>query len=88
MTREERVVEHKDLIHSHYTDKQRAFLDFVLAQCVNQGVDELDVEKLPTLLELKYHGIHDAVEELGEVGKIRQLFVGFQRLLFEGRERA
>jgi type I restriction enzyme R subunit len=88
VTREERVVEHKDLIHSHYTDKQRAFLDFVLAQYVNQGVDELDVEKLPTLLELKYHGIHDAVEELGEVGKIRQLFVGFQRHLFEGRERA
>jgi len=83
VTREERVVEHKDLIYSHYDDKQQAFLDFVLAQYVNQGVQELETEKLPALLELKYEGIHDATEELGEVSQIRELFVGFQRHLFE-----
>ena len=31
ITREERVVENKDLIFSHYDDKQQAFLDFVLS---------------------------------------------------------
>ena len=88
VTREERVVEHKDLIFSHYDDKQQAFLDFVLSQYINVGITELDGEKLPALLDLKYHGIHDATEELGEVKKIRELFVGFQRFLFDGKREA
>lgn len=83
VTREERVVEHKDLIYSHYDDRQQAFLDFVLTQYINIGVGELQSEKLPTLLELKYQGIHDATQELGEVGQIREMFVGFQKHLFE-----
>jgi len=79
---------YKNLIYSHYNDKQQAFLDFVLAQYVSQGVQELQTEKLPALLELKYQGIHDATEELGEVSRIRQLFVGFQRHLFESKATA
>jgi len=83
VTREERVVEHEDLIFSHYDDKQQAFLDFVLAQYVREGVGELETENLPKLLELKYQGLHEAREELGEASKIRGVFVGFQRYLFE-----
>lgn len=83
ITREKRVVEHRDLIYSHYDDKQQAFLDFILAQYVNVGIEELEASKLPTLLDLKYHSIHDATEELGEVSRIRELFVGFQKHLFE-----
>ncbi|HJM62198.1 MAG TPA: type I restriction-modification enzyme R subunit C-terminal domain-containing protein, partial [Roseibacillus sp.] len=79
---EERVVEHKDLIFSHYDDKQQGFLDFVLSQYVNEGVGELDDEKLPTLIQLKYGAIHDATEELGDATNIRELFVGFQRHLY------
>ena len=41
-----------------FTDKQRAFIDFVLAQYVAQGVDELDAEKLSPLLKLKYRNAH------------------------------
>jgi type I restriction enzyme R subunit len=88
VTREDRVVDHKDLIFSHYDDKQQAFLDFVLTQYINEGVGELQPEKLPSLLTLKYHGIHDATEELGEVSRIRDLFIGFQRHLYEEREEA
>jgi type I restriction enzyme R subunit len=88
VTREKRVVEHKDLIYSHYDDKQQAFLDFVLTQYINVGITELDGDKLPALLDLKYHGIHDATKELGEVKKIRELFVGFQRHLFDGKREA
>ena len=87
-TREQRVVTHKDLIYSHYEDKQQAFLDFVLTQYVNVGVDELQLEKLPTLLELKFGALEDASRELGDAEKIRKLFVGFQRHLFNGRESA
>ena len=43
-TREERVVENKDLIFSHYDNKQQAFLDFVLTQYIKTGVSELQPE--------------------------------------------
>lgn len=88
VTREDRVVEHRDLIFSHYDDKQQAFLDFVLTQYINIGISELDRGQLPTLLDLKYQGIHDATESLGEVSKIRELFLGFQKHLFRGEEQA
>ena len=66
-----------------FTDKQRAFVDFVLAQYVSQGVDELDAEKLSPLLKLKYrNAIADAFVELGQPEQVRQVFVGFQRHLY------
>ena len=42
-------------------------------------------DKLPALLELKYHAVSDAVAELGGVAVIREAFVGFQRYLYEER---
>ncbi len=69
--------------HQHYNDPQQAFLDFVLAQYVKQGVDELDADKLTPLLRLKYHNaISDAVADLGGTVQIRTMFVGFQRYLY------
>ena len=65
-----------------YESKQRAFLDFVLKQYVESGVDELDDATLPDLLTLKYRAISDAKEELGEIGDIRDTFVGFQKHLY------
>jgi len=82
ISREERVEQHKDGIMSEYDDKLQAFLEFVLGQYVQEGVGELDVEKLPHLLELKYQAIADAAEELGGVPKIRNAFIGFQKGLY------
>jgi len=83
-TRAARADQAKVLIHDSYSDKQRAFLEFVLAQYVKQGVDELDQEKLSPLLKLKYHNaISDAVADLGSVEEIREAFTGFQRFLYE-----
>ena len=65
--------------------KQRTFVDFVLAQYVREGVDELDQDKLPPLLRLKYHAIADATAELGPAEDIRRLFVGFQKYLYEAQ---
>ena len=87
-TREERVVENKDLIFSHYDDKQQAFLDFVLTQYVKSGVSELQPEKLKSFLELKYGGIHDAIDKLGDAGSIGQLFSGFQKYLYHKEKSA
>lgn len=61
------------------TNKQRAFVDFVLAQYVDQGVDELDQEKLSPLLRLLYRVLNDAFAELGKPDDVRRLFVGVQK---------
>ncbi len=74
-------------IDSRYVVKQQGFLDFVLEQYVKAGVGELDRSKLPQLLELKYHAIRDAVAELGSVGSISEIFIGFQEYLYT-RDRA
>jgi type I restriction enzyme, R subunit len=65
------------------TDKQQAFVAFVLAQYVKQGVDELDADKLSPLLKLKYNNaIADAFAELGQPEQVRGVFVGFQKHLY------
>ncbi|MBL7940682.1 MAG: DEAD/DEAH box helicase family protein [Flavobacteriales bacterium] len=67
---------------AQYNDQQRAFLDFVLQQYVLTGVEELQPEKLPVILQLKYKSLPDATKELGDVARIRETFVGFQRWLY------
>jgi len=82
-TRAQRADQAKAEAHQHYNDRQQAFLDFVLAQYVTQGVEELDADKLTPLLRLKYHGaISDAVADLGGTAQIRTMFVGFQKYLY------
>ncbi|MEA3290939.1 MAG: DEAD/DEAH box helicase family protein, partial [Pseudomonadota bacterium] len=66
ISREERVNAHRSTIFAHYGDKQQTFLEFVLDQYVRQGVGELDDQKLPHLIDLKYHAVADAVAELGQ----------------------
>jgi type I restriction enzyme R subunit len=85
ITREERVSTRRRMIFEDYDSKQREFLDFVLEQYVKQGVGELDQEKLPRLLELKYHAVADAVALLGNEADIREVFVGFQEHLYARR---
>lgn len=82
ISRRERVLARKSSIFSRYTDKQQEFIDFVLEQYIKAGVGELDRAKLPQLLELKYHTVRDAVEELGSVAKIGEVFIGFQQYLY------
>lgn len=81
-TRAERATNAKAATQLQFSDKQRAFVEFVLAQYVTQGVDELDGEKLSPLLKLKYNALADALKDLGSAEEIRQVFVGFQRYLY------
>jgi type I restriction enzyme, R subunit len=83
ITRRERVMANKRRIFSKYNDKQQEFLYFILDQYMKEGINELNPSKLPQLIELKYRAIHDAVKELGRVADIRQMFIGFQRYLYE-----
>jgi type I restriction enzyme R subunit len=67
-----------------FSDKQRAFVDFVLAQYVSEGVEELGEEKLSPLLKLRYrNALKDAFAELGKPDQVRALFVGMQRHLYD-----
>ncbi len=83
ITRLERVERSKDLIYINFEAKQKAFIDFVLSQYIKGDVDQLDDAKLPNLIELKYHTISDGVKELGKINDIRQMFIGFQKYLYE-----
>ncbi len=82
ITREERVINAKPSIFSGLDERQKAFLDFVLSKYIETGVEELDQEKLPSLLELKYQSITDATEALGGVAKIKETFITFQKYLY------
>lgn len=57
-------------------------VDFVLAQYVQQGVEQLDEGNLSGLLKLKYGGVSDAIAALGDAGQVRQMFVGMQHHLY------
>lgn len=84
-TRVQRARMAKAESHNKFNDRQQAFLDFVLAQYVSQGVDELDTDKLTPLLRLKYNNaISDAVVDLGGTAQIRTMFAGFQKYLYAG----
>lgn len=84
ITRDLRAAHAKTSIHNTFNAKQEAFIDFVLAQYVNQGVEELDSEKLSPLLRLKYNNaIADAVADLGKPDEISKMFSGFQTFLYQ-----
>lgn len=83
MTRVARAEEARAEVRRRYTDRQQAFIDFVLGQYTKEGVGELDADKLGPLLRLKYRAIADATADLGDPAHIRDLFIGFQQYLYQ-----
>jgi type I restriction enzyme R subunit len=83
LTREARAAHAKAAIDAQFTSRQQAFLNFVLAHYVQEGVEELDQSKLSTLLCLKYGAIPDAIAILGQPDEISNVFVGFQKYLYQ-----
>jgi type I restriction enzyme R subunit len=85
VTREVRAANARMQINARFTEKQQAFLNFVLQHYVSVGVEELDQEKLTPLLRLRYNNsIADAIADLGRPEKIGAIFIGFQRYLYQG----
>lgn len=83
ISREQRVAKSQSQIFSPLTDEQKQFVEFILSKYIETGVEELDQEKLPHLLTLKYKAIEDAKEILGTIESIRNLFVSFQKNLYD-----
>lgn len=85
MTREQRVANAQKRIFFDLKPHQKEFLDFVLSKYIESGVDELDQDKLPLLLENKYQSLGDATAILGSAGDISKLFIGFQKHLYANK---
>ncbi|MDP1624388.1 MAG: DEAD/DEAH box helicase family protein [bacterium] len=81
-TREDRASQAQVALQGQLSDKQRAFLDFVLGQYRREGVGQLDDQRLPLLLQLKYKAVADAIQELGPTPAIRKFFLDFQKFLY------
>ena len=82
ITREERVATTKAAIFEVLNKSHHDFIEYVLQQYIDSGVEELDQEKLPTLLINKYKSIADAKNVLGEISLIRNTFIDFQSHLY------
>jgi type I restriction enzyme R subunit len=83
MTREARAKAAEATIFALLNDQQKEFITFVLSKYIETGVDELDQDKLPTLLTNKYQSLEDAKEILGDVANISRLFIEFQEHLYK-----
>ena len=82
LERQQRVNIVRPLLATELNAKQTEFVDFVLQQYIQQGYGELSMENLPELIKLKYGTINDAKAELGSLGEINKVFVGFQKDLY------
>lgn len=68
------------------SEQQQEFMNFVLDMYVRNGFKELGMEKLATLIDMKYHTIADAKRQLNmDVKEMRDLFLGMQKELYNGR---
>jgi type I restriction enzyme R subunit len=82
ISRSERVKAAESNIYALLNEKQKDFIGFVLRNYIQDGVDELDISKLSTVIKSKYGGIPEAEKALGDVGEINKVFVDFQRHLY------
>lgn len=82
LTRIERVNIVKEAVLNQLNSEQEDFVQFVLDNYIRSGENVLDVEKMPTLLMLKYGSVTDAERILGGVDRIRSTFINFQKYLY------
>ena len=63
-------------------NNQKEFIDFVLSKYIEGGVEELDINRLSSLVELKYKSLHDGQKILGNADEIKNTFIEFQKHLY------
>jgi type I restriction enzyme R subunit len=82
ISRADRVKAAETNIYALLNTNQREFIGFVLRNYVQDGVDELDIAKLSTVIKSKYGGIPEAEKALGDIDAISKVFVDFQHHLY------
>ena len=83
ITRIERVIKAENKIHENLNYKQKEFIDFVLEKYAYGGVEELDVDRLSDHITLKYRTVSDGQRALGNIDDIKNMFIGFQKHLYQ-----
>lgn len=77
--------ERAERIHTYYdslSGAQKSFVDYLVSAYITSGVDELKMNKLKTLLELKFGSVPEGIDALGGVPNARQTFKDFQYYLY------
>lgn len=82
-TRVERVKTAQPIIYNNFDWKQQAFIEFVLDKYIDDGVQELAMSKISSLIELKYNSVTEATSRFGAPSVIRETFVAFQKFLYQ-----
>jgi type I restriction enzyme R subunit len=85
MERERRAeILRKDMMRKT-TEQQQEFADFILSMYVRNGFKELGMDKLPTLIDMKYHSTTDALARLQMTPpEMRDFFLTMQKDLYDG----
>lgn len=82
-TRVDRAEASRPRLVGAVTPQQLEFVDFVLGRYAATGVEELDMDKLPMLLQLKYQALQDGMSALGGAEQARETFLNLQKALYE-----
>lgn len=65
-----------------FTQPQKDFFKFICEQYIKNGSEELNEDKLPDLIKIKYQSMLDAEQILGGTEKIRSIFFNIQKQLY------
>ena len=83
ISRKERVGLAEDNIYNFINRDQVDFIRFVLNNYIQEGIDELDISNLSTIINAKYGSINEAQKELGSSSEIKEAFTDFQKYLYQ-----
>lgn len=79
-------VERAGLVRKYYFEQlgknEREFVDFILDTYEREGEKELSLNKLKSLVSLKYSTMRDATDKLGEPAEIVQDYLDLQREIY------
>lgn len=82
LSRKERAKKALIPLKKKFNQKEFEFINFILEKYSKGGIRELNIEKLPTLLELCYGSIHEGIDELGNINSVKNLFSQTQIQLY------
>ncbi len=90
VSREQRVKMAEKSIESNLdlTPEQCDFIEFVCGNYMREGMDELDINNLSTVLNAKYSDVRKGIKILGDVTQIQDLYIDFQQILYAAKKEA
>lgn len=82
ITREDRAEKGRAVVTSSYDDKLAEFLNYVLGQYVEEGVEDLSRDKLSDYLTIQFGSPAQGATALGGIDKAIESYIGFQAHLY------